>query len=416
MRKNALTRFFLAAAAVLLALSLTGMPGTRDALADNHDYAVAAFDYLKYIDRNLGYRVSNVEFSADTSGRDRMGAWLRQEMQNLGYTVQEYPFDTVNGSHIVSYTARKPGRSAKRIVIGAHYDCVETKGIEDNGTGVSVVLELMKRFRDTETPLTLEFCFWDGEETLGYAGSFAYVGMCPDLSDVLCYINLDSVGAGDRLYAYGGVYNDDGVLEQDWVLNMALTMASYNAVDLYLMPEGVTKYKSPTRDTNSDQHYFLRKGIPYVYFEANGWINEDGTLHGDRPQDYNSFLPAFAETDGHIIHEPAFEDLAVLEDLLPGRIYSHMYQVSVVVSEMIRYMEVESREYYARRIAEPAVYVPPATEPPETEPPVTEPPETEPPVTEPPVTVPPVTEPPATEPPVTEPPVTEPPVTEPPAT
>ena len=241
--------------------------------------------------------------------------------------------------------ALKPGDSNKKLVIGAHYDSVATKGVEDNGTGMSLLLELAKRFKDTETPLTLEFCFFDGEETQDKAGSYFYLANT-EMSDILCYINLDSLGAGDIMYVYGGDY-EDGELVRDWGYNMAVYEAEVLGIRLSSLPKEVGDPKTPTRPKNSDHLYFNLNGIPYVYFEANRWIREDGTLgNTDIIHFYNSALPEFAETNGQIIHTEKFEDLATLERLVPGRIKAHLTAFSKVVSQMIRDMTERSPEIF----------------------------------------------------------------------
>ncbi len=320
--------------------------------ADNEEYGKDAYQYLQYIDANLPYRITNQEMTGDTTGKTAAGEWIKNTMISLGYTPQIYSWTLVNDP-ICSYVFEKPGLSGKKLVIGAHYDCVDTKGVDDNGTGVSLLLELAARFADTPTNLTLEFAFWDGEETCGFAGSYDYLANRVDPSSILCYINLDTLGAGDRMYVYGGDY-ENGMLVRDWALNMAMDDAYLEHVTLNRMPQGIAKYPTPTRIGNSDQYYFSAYGIPYVYFEANAWITDSGEVgKPDVPQLYNSSLPAFHETGGQIIHTARFEDLATLESLVPGRIHEHLTAFSRVVSHMIRDMAEYSPAVYQYPIEHP---------------------------------------------------------------
>ncbi len=77
---------------------------------------------------------------------------------------------------------------------------------------MSVLLELAHRFYDMDTPCTLQFVFFDTEEYGAYAGSscFVYTYLMTNnlLDDVLCCINIDSIAGGDRLYGYGGEYDE----------------------------------------------------------------------------------------------------------------------------------------------------------------------------------------------------------------
>ncbi|GEM_PF-692433 len=316
------------------------------AVALEEDYGVAAWAYLQEIDRSYPSRISDARYSDNTTQRDACGAWIRQLLTDFGYTVETIEWDrTEDGhtNHIVSYVARKKGESTRTITVGAHYDSVGTDGVEDNGTGVALVLELAKRFAgEKDLPYTIDFCFWDGEETQIYAGSSSYVLAYPYRGEIICYLNLDCIGAGDRMYAYGGVYNDKGELTLADGLNAAFYVAEKNGISLNKLPEAVTRYKTPTRDGQSDQHYFVIKNIPYVYFEANAWVKPDGTVgNAEKPYMYNSSLACFAETNGQIIHTK-FDDLATLETLVPGRIQSHLHDFSILSTKWIlRMFELE---------------------------------------------------------------------------
>jgi hypothetical protein len=399
---------------IFLSAGLLGGPSavTR---CDDTDYGVEAYRLLRIINDNYPQRI-NASGTGGTETKTAMLQWIDETMASYGYSVHgNYKGNNFEDpTPVYSHTFVKQGRTSARILIGAHYDCVDTNGCEDNGSGVAVALELARRFAGTETNLTLEFGFWDGEETLGSAGSRSYITQSPDLGSVMLVINLDSVGAGDSLFVYGGKYQGTS-LRQVWGYNMARDIAMRVGIDLRQMPIQVEHYQSPTRSDASDQVWFYRNDIPYVYFEANAWINESGEVpFPQKPYNYNSQKNVFRPTDGRIIHTE-YDDMDKLEEMIPGVQMNHMRETSTIVSWMIREMTTDTPAVY-EPLYEGKVYTangwvtynhgvavegnPPATEPPVTEPPVTEPPATEP------VTEPPVTEPPATE-PVTEPPVTD---------
>jgi len=333
-----------------LVLSVLFGSGTTAVKADNEDYGTEAYQDLQVIFENFGWRINNNELNGgDKTQLNSMARWINEKMSMWGYNVRYFDGAIENHS-FRSLTYKKAGKSEKRIVIGAHYDCAETYGVEDNGTGVSLALELAERFADTETNLTLEFCFWDGEEYRGMAGSYLYLEQVEDIDNIFCYINLDSIGSGDNMYVYGGKYDDGGVLQQSWGYNMAMTLSQELGVDIHEMPDGIGRYVRPTRNDASDQYYFYQRNIPYVYFEANAWLTADGTEgNPEKPYNYNSVLEAFSDTNGRIIHTK-YDNLNTLEAIVPGRIQEHLTGFSKVVSEMIRQMDLSSPETYAKYV------------------------------------------------------------------
>ena len=345
----------LAACIMLLALCLT-LP-VQSVHADNEDYGIKAYQYVKYLNDNLPLRINNNELTTDKTRLQETRQWIVGEMASFGYTEPEYWYGENVGNEFASVVFHKAGKSDKTIVIGAHFDCVDTKGAEDNGTGVGLLLELADRFKDTETNLSIDFCFWDGEEFIGMAGSARYVYDLKDynperFNKIFCYINLDSVGSGDRMHVYGGKYGEDGVLYQSWGYNMAMTLAWNLGVELHEMPAGIDRYIPPTRSDASDQYYFYVENIPYMYFEANAWLKPDGSVgNPEKPYNYNSTLPCFEDTNGRIIHTK-YDDLSVLEELVPGRIQEHLTGFSKVISQVIREMDEQSPEKYQHYVSE----------------------------------------------------------------
>jgi hypothetical protein len=88
------------------------------------------------------------EMGGRVTGTDKetaAGDWVRKTLENMGYTVTVEPFDYdvdgVKGSSR-NFIAVKEGASDKTTVLGTHYDSVDVgNGVDDNGSGVAVVLE-----------------------------------------------------------------------------------------------------------------------------------------------------------------------------------------------------------------------------------------------------------------------------------
>ena len=379
MKKKRLYLGIILAAAVLLGSLLScAFPVRAD-----EDYGELAYTYLRYLNDHYPYRVNNSEVQESQEAKQEAGLWIDTLMRGFGYSGYTIDGDRSihNGNQVCDYCYLKRGTSSKKIVIGAHYDSVLTKGAEDNGTGVAALLELARRFANVQTPMSIEFCFWDGEEFLGEAGSFEYVGRAISdrtLSTILLYINLDCVGSGDRLYAYGGDY-ENGVLVRDWGYNMAMSLANELGISLSTIPGNITRFPAPTRTGASDQLFFADQKVPYLYFEANAWVDASGReVIPDRPYNYNTTDPRVTATeytwpsgktyqtvDGQLIHAQAYDDLDVLESLFPGRIKKHMGETIRIVSEILRTANESSPDTYRTIVTpdEPAPTEPAATEP-----------------------------------------------------
>lgn len=97
----------------------------------------------------------------------------------------------------------------KEILIGAHWDSFNGPGADDNASGVSVLLELARYFKDQKDnlPFNVKFVFFGAEE-LGLLGSQAYSQKhISDTSSVIYYFNVDCVGDTGAILAdvNGGV-------------------------------------------------------------------------------------------------------------------------------------------------------------------------------------------------------------------
>jgi hypothetical protein len=102
------------------------------------------------------------------------------------------------------------GRSSRRVVLlGAHLDSVANgPGINDNGSGSALVLELARQARRLRVrpALGLRFAWWSAEE-LGLHGSTAYVrSRSPaELARIAAVLNFDMVGSRNFVrFVYDG--------------------------------------------------------------------------------------------------------------------------------------------------------------------------------------------------------------------
>ena len=181
--------------------------------------------------------------------------------RKAGYDVELQPLDKKGKYNNV--IARKEGRTDKTIVIGAHYDRegLFSKGIIDNGLGVSAVSALAKSLKDVDTLFSYEFVAFGAEGWGNLAGSKTYaVNMSPEqLDNTLYMIDVDIVGAGKNGIVPGTSNSH---------LNQALKkIAQKEGIDLAGYPKRVEKRKGKKAERGSYVP-FDAKNIPTICFRS----------------------------------------------------------------------------------------------------------------------------------------------------
>lgn len=102
--------------------------------------------------------------------------------------------------------ARKRGAMDNIILLGAHYDSIETgQGAVANASGVAVMLELARVFHDINLKHTLVFAAFDAHQ-VGLRGSEYYASHLPDAArkKVDAMLDFDTVGGGTGPLIAGG--------------------------------------------------------------------------------------------------------------------------------------------------------------------------------------------------------------------
>lgn len=320
---------------VLLCISimLTLVPFSVAVEAEEENFGELAYSYLKYIDQNLRERIagSNQEVIA--------AEYLFEQLESFGYTPEYQYFSytedstTINSQNII---VTKPGKSEKAIIVGAHYDSVDTAGVDDNGSGVSVTLETAKRMYNVETQYTIIFVFFGAEEP-GLMGSAAYVNSMTqeDIANTICMINIDTILAGTYRYMYSGTVETDEsgneVVGLSWPFYQAIKIS--DEFDLGMRSNDTElnyDYPSPTTGPWSDHQSFCDKDIPYLYFEASNWEILD---YEDEPQ-YGSSGACETET-GEVMHVRGRDDLTFIETTWGSRGKDTLTAYCKLLSELL---------------------------------------------------------------------------------
>ena len=132
--------------------------------------------------------------------------FIKNQLHALGVGYVAAPFNHIvvnkkdttmtKGENIIV----RVGAGTKRIVVGAHYDAFgESPGANDNGSGVAVLLSLIKQLQDTVWNYSVDFCFFDLEEA-GLLGSDYYITQFVIPQRHIAMINLDIEGTGEEVY------------------------------------------------------------------------------------------------------------------------------------------------------------------------------------------------------------------------
>ena len=272
---------------------------------------------MDYLANTIGARVAATDKEVEAasylkSQLERIG--LKPEIQNFTYNRN----GVKNSANVIAY---KKGISSKEIIVGAHYDSVSTggsKGVDDNASGVGVLLEVAEQLRYVSTPYSIKFVLFGAEE-VGLRGSQYYVSRMSqeEKDNTVLMVNLDSLVAGDIMYAYGSA-GDKG-----FARDLALDIANRKKLDVTTNPGHNPKYPAGTQiPSASDNHYFDVAGIPYLYFEATNWYlgAQDGYTQ--------------TEQEGSIWHTGK-DNFDSIEKAFPGRIEEHLTTFTTLLREVL---------------------------------------------------------------------------------
>ena len=145
---------------------------------------------------NLGVKTTGSQANANAL------TWLKNKYLSYGYTASQMTEDPFTAG---SYSSKnlvitKTGTvyPNKYVIICGHFDSITGLGINDNGSGTSIILEAARILKDVPTEYSIKFIHFSGEEQglLGskhYVNSVAYQGGTRVL-DIKLVFNLDQVG------------------------------------------------------------------------------------------------------------------------------------------------------------------------------------------------------------------------------
>ena len=193
-------------------------------------------------------------------------SWLKSKYLSFGYAdvdITENAF-TYGGNQTKNIIVTKTGTMYPNtfIIICGHYDTIAGPGVNDNGSGVSVILEMARILKDIPTEYSIKFINFTGEEQ-GLLGSQNYVNTVVNTThpkmDIKLVFNIDQVGG------VAGQVNNTITCERDTNNNPATNNAASSSVTQELM--NCVGLYSPLQ-TNLSYAY----GLDYIPFQSNGEV------------------------------------------------------------------------------------------------------------------------------------------------
>ena len=290
-------------------------------ILEDPDFGKEALEHVEVLSGEIGSRVVGTPGEAQAMKYilDQLSSFgYKPEIQTFTYKVKEKEYTSHN------IIATKKGESDKEVIVGAHYDSVNSGGsvgADDNASGIGVLLETAKRFADQASKFTLKFIAFSAEE-VGLKGSKAYAASMTEdqVKNTLAMINMDSLIAGDKKYIHAGMGGEH------WALNQAFDIAKLLKID-DMEPNPGLNEDYPFAETGdwSDHAPFNKLGIPIVYFEGTNWEigDKDGYVQ--------------TEDNGPIFHT-GMDNLEFLNETYPGRVEDHLYSYSAILYNLLMNM------------------------------------------------------------------------------
>ncbi|NWJ95364.1 MAG: M28 family peptidase [Chloroflexi bacterium] len=193
-----------------------------------------------------------------------------QELQRIAgqavTLVATYQAAGMSLGHNVITTRPGPKPTAPVLIFGGHYDSVaNTVAASDNGSGTVITLELAKVLFKKFPEYELRFINFSGEE-IGMVGSNYYASKltAEEKKRITAFINVDSVGVGDRFVAIG---NPE-------LVKLSVGVANQNGIKLEAFDLSGT-------GASSDHEAFTKNGIKAVMLGR--WIDPQLHRPGDTP-------------------------------------------------------------------------------------------------------------------------------------
>ncbi|MHB8963736.1 MAG: M28 family peptidase [Saccharofermentanales bacterium] len=295
-----------------------------------------------------------------------VSALIVAELKSMGFKpeIQKCQSDEISTSNIIVRIAgsgfetdvsgpasAEPIKIERSIIIGAHYDTPlgtadkekypEYDGIHDNASGVGALLSIAKELRTRKNGYDVVIVFFGaGNSDFLGARTFAAEMSAAEIADTDAMYCLDSIYAGDKLYAHAGLNSlEEG---KKYIRRRKLyelsDVAIENTIDLRfnesdldfdVNSDGTADVYREVTSVRSDYSVFDLLNIPCVFIESHEYF---ASAVVDQIESKN---PYFGGTKG-MITGTNFDSTKYLEDILEeGRLELRIKNVVFLVIKAI---------------------------------------------------------------------------------
>lgn len=229
-----------------------------------------------YLTEFAGYGVKRTGTTQNTNAFN----WLKTKYLSFGYTESQLSENTFNynGNAAKNLILTKTGTTYPDtfVIVCGHYDTITGPGVNDNGSGTAILLEMARILKDIPTEYSIKFINFSGEEQ-GFLGSQSYVdnivnSTTPKMK-IKVVFNIDQVGG------VAGEVNNTITCERDTNNSPSTNNAASNTITQQLIT--CVNLYSPLQ-TNLSNAY----GSDYMPFQDNNEVitgfyeyNESSTPH-----------------------------------------------------------------------------------------------------------------------------------------
>jgi hypothetical protein len=226
--------------------------------------------HLSHLAGTIGPRVYG------TPDNNQAVDYIASEFQSYGLEVELHSF-SANQPNVIGILRGGSIRNNATIVVGAHLDTIpaSSPGADDNGSGVSAVLEIARALSPYQFNYTIIFAAFNAEE-IGLVGSTAFANKLVEENVTVAV-----------MYNFDMIIWDSPAAPENWKMHIIHNGGDSAWFAQHAENLGHTLVGAPVQEneqpgwTSSDHSPFWNRGFPAVwFFEYNGWGNP--WIHGSQ--------------------------------------------------------------------------------------------------------------------------------------